>query len=836
MSHLPIEVRVKYPRKARPGVAYLMNLDIVFDPMAAEAWPSDREEIAVRCMVSSALFSIKPPAEPVLLLHRFGGTYGGLSFILQALPEPASGELYVLFLHDGIPLGSVVLEAEIFAEAAQADSSEQIVSVQETEAAPEDSAETRSPVRIRMRYPVADPSEPVEDELPLRILVIGHFSRAAVSQDPPFLFTQRRPVSVDRANFSKVMSTLRIALEISIANPFGTVSDDRMQIRLNFQNMDDFSPEAIARQVPEGRLILAMLKLMDRLSKVLRRSEEPRQSLLNRLMEETDAKKSEFVQQRRAVLEELRRLVFRYRFPIEGGLEKSGLSIEPEAVESDTLPEDTARRPDAALLDGVLKAFGLTRKRLQAELENIFSMPMASELLGYFDSVLEDFIEMAEVKPGELRNAEHFVPIIAHLNDLLGRLLDSILHHEEFRRLESSWRGLQYMVDQIEFGPKLRLEILDASRQELAEDLESSSIIGHSRLFYHLHVAALGAIEAVPYATVITDFTFDQSPEDIRLLENLANVTAAGYCPLIAAVGSRFFGLESAEGIIQYHDLEKVFQAPDYSAWQQFRDTEASRYAGLTFPRILLRLPYGPEINPTEVIDYRESIEHHEHYLWGSAAFALGANIARSFEKYGWCHKIQGVESGGMVEALPMHRFETEGETLTKLSTEVSISDRREYELAQQGLIALCMRKGADNACFYSSFSAHRPRYYDSEASTITDNLVSKLSNLFILLRFAHGLAILNRGQAGRAAGETDLQAVFSKWISQYVASDPDPAAANLADRPLAAANVGVDKADPDGSAVRVRLYIKPRKELVGGQDLDLTLALSLQRIYSPAA
>ena len=76
---------------------------------------------------------------------------------------------------------------------------------------------------------------------------------------------------------------------------------------------------------------------------------------------------------------------------------------------------------------------------------------------------------------------------------------------------------------------------------------------------------------------------------------------------------------------------------------------------GLAMPRFLSRLPYGAKTNPVEAFNFEEETGGGDHskYTWSNSAYAMAANINRSFKLYGWCTSIRGVESGGGSRAGP---------------------------------------------------------------------------------------------------------------------------------------------------------------------------------------
>ncbi|MBJ5224807.1 type VI secretion system contractile sheath large subunit, partial [Salmonella enterica subsp. enterica serovar Typhimurium] len=176
------------------------------------------------------------------------------------------------------------------------------------------------------------------------------------------------------------------------------------------------------------------------------------------------------------------------------------------------------------------------------------------------------------------------------------------------------------------------------------------------------------------------------------------------------SVAPQFFGLNSYTELPTIKDLYSVFEGPAYRKWRALRESEDSRYLGLTAPRVLLRLPYSPTENPVKSFCYEEDVRHrHEDYLWGNTAFLLACSLTDSFSKYRWCPNIIGPQSGGAVKDLPVHLYESLGQIQAKIPTEVLITDRREYELAEEGFISLTMRKDSDNACFFSANSVQKP-------------------------------------------------------------------------------------------------------------------------------
>jgi len=418
--------------------------------------------------------------------------------------------------------------------------------------------------------------------------------------------------------------------------------------------------------------------------------------------------------------------------------------------------------------------------------------------------------------------------MIAEIDAKLSRQMDEILHHPQFQALESSWRGLKLLVDRTNFRENIKLEILNVSKQDLLDDFEDSPEIVQSGLYKHIYTAEYGQFGGQPVAALIANYFFDPSAPDVKTLQYVASVACMSHAPFIASAGPKFFGLESFTGLPDMKDLKDHFEGPQFAKWQSFREQEDSRYVGLTVPRFLLRNPYDPEDNPVKTFVYQENVANsHEHYLWGNTAYTFASRLTDSFAKFRWCPNIIGPQSGGAVEDLPLHHFESMGEIETKIPTEVLVSDRREYELAEEGFIALTMRKGSDNAAFFSANSAQKPKFFgiseEGKNAELNYKLGTQLPYLFIVNRLAHYLKVLQREQIGAWKERTDLELELNKWIRQFVADQENPSAEVRSRRPLRAAQVIVSDVEGEPGWYRVSLNVRPHFKYMGA---DFTLSL----------
>ena len=418
--------------------------------------------------------------------------------------------------------------------------------------------------------------------------------------------------------------------------------------------------------------------------------------------------------------------------------------------------------------------------------------------------------------------------MIAESDEKLSKQMDEILHHAEFQALEASWRGLQLLVNRTDFRENTKVEILNVSKQDLLDDFEDSPEVMQSGLYKHVYTAEYGQFGGQPVGAIIANYFFSPSSPDVKTMQYVSSVACMAHAPFIAAAGPKFFGLESFTGLPNLKELKDHFEGPQFAKWQSFRQQEDARYFGLTLPRFLLRNPYDPEENPVKTFVYRENVANsHEHYLWGNTAYAFGTRLTDSFAKFRWCPNIIGPQSGGAVEDLPLHHFQSMGEIETKIPTEVLVSDRREYELAEEGFIALTMRKGSDNAAFFSASSAQKPKFYgiseEGKNAVFNYKLGTQLPYLMIINRLAHYLKVLQREQLGSWKERTDLERELNKWIRQFIADQENPSAEVRGRRPLRAASIAVSDVEGEPGWYRVSLNVRPHFKYMGA---DFTLSL----------
>jgi type VI secretion system protein ImpC len=406
---------------------------------------------------------------------------------------------------------------------------------------------------------------------------------------------------------------------------------------------------------------------------------------------------------------------------------------------------------------------------------------------------------------------------IAQIDHLVSLQLNQVMHAPEFQKLEGSWRGLKYLMDNSETGTMLKIRVLNASKKDLLRDLQKAPEFDQSALFKKVYEDEYGVFGGEPFGALIGDYEFGKHPEDIELLEKVSNVAAAAHAPFLTAADASLLNLDSFTSLGQPRDLAKIYDSTEFAKWKSFRQSEDSRYVGLCVPHILMRLPYGRDTKPVDGFNYEEGVDGTDHskYLWGNAAYALGARLTTAFAMHGWCAAIRGVEGGGLVEGLPAHNFRTdEGDVALKCPTEIAITDRREKELADLGFVPLVHCKNTDYAAFFSVQSAQKPKLYDKEAANANARLSSQLPYILAVSRFAHYLKAMMRDKVGSFMSRAECERFLNDWIMNYVTSDDMAGPIIKARRPLRDARVEVAEVPGKPGAYRAVAFLRPHFQL----------------------
>jgi type VI secretion system protein ImpC len=621
----------------------------------------------------------------------------------------------------------------------------------------------RSP-RVHITYDVEIGDAIIQRELPLIVGVLSDLSGNPKEALPPF--KERSFIEIDRDNFDEVLEGYAPRLTMKVDNALTEEGDDKLNVELLFSTIDDFSPLRIVERIPASNALFTSRNLLrDFLAKL--DGNDALDGLLSELLASDDLKK------------------------------------EVSALYKDV--EDTSAVTPSEFVTRLLKEGRMALDESQE--------PYALSLIGQFSQdMLGDDAKESSADAADLMNDR-----ISEIDNLLTRQVNLILHEPSFQKLEASWRGLNFLVMNTETSTRLKLRVLNVTQKELLKDLQKASEFDQSALFKKVYEEEFGTYGGDPYSFLLGDYEFGRHPEDIELLEKISGVAAAAHAPFISSAYAKLFDLQDYFSLSQPRDLSKIFESAELIKWRSFRDSEDSRYVSLTLPKVLLRLPFGPETVVVDSFDFREEVDGTDasRYLWGNPAFILGQRITNAFAKYGWLAAIRGVEGGGLVEGLPSHTFKTAaGDIKLTCPTQVAITDRREKELNDLGFMAILHCKGSDKAAFFGGQTTNQPKKYNTDAANANARTSAMLPYVLNASRFAHYIKVIMRDKVGSFLTKDNVASYLNTWISSYVLIDDAAANEIKARYPLREARIDVTDVPGKPGSYKAVVFLKPHFQL----------------------
>jgi len=416
---------------------------------------------------------------------------------------------------------------------------------------------------------------------------------------------------------------------------------------------------------------------------------------------------------------------------------------------------------------------------------------------------------------------------VAALDRCLSDQVNAVLHHPKFQKLEASWRGLQYLVEQVPGGENIKVRVLSVSWAELARDAERALEFDQSQLFRKVYSEEFGTPGGEPFSLLLGDYevrhrlSADHPVDDLAVLDSISHVAAGAFAPFIAGAHPSLLDLTSFTELEKPLDLARTFEQIEYLKWKSLRSHEDARFVGLVLPRVLMRLPYGDQTSRVDGFNFREEVHaaSRQGYLWGSPVYAFGSVVVRAFGESGWPAAIRGVVrgevSGGVVTGVATHDFDTDKPGIApKCLTDGIVTDAQEKELSDLGLIPLCHLQDAGLLAFYSNQSVQQPKQYDEQAATVNARISSMLQYMLCISRFAHYLKVISRDKVGAFAGAVECEDHLRRWLSNYVNSSDNASPQLKAKHPLREAKLQIKEIPDRPGSYRCVAHLRPHFQL----------------------
>jgi type VI secretion system protein ImpD len=415
---------------------------------------------------------------------------------------------------------------------------------------------------------------------------------------------------------------------------------------------------------------------------------------------------------------------------------------------------------------------------------------------------------------------------ISEIDRLLNAQLDIIIHDKRFQKYEASWRGLRFLTDQLEGSENIIIRVLDVSWRELVKDFDRAIEFDQTQLFKKVYSAEYDRPGGEPYGVLLGDYSIPHRPtedmpfDNLGTLRQISTVASASFAPFIASAHPTLFGLDNFDEIASPINFEQIFRSSEYIKWNQFRESNDARFIGLTMPRVLMRRPYADDTSRSDGFMFDEKTEgRRDRHLWGNACYAFGAVLVKAFKDHGWFADIRGsyrgTLEGGVVNNLAVDSYDTDAPgSVVKFSTDVLITDNKEKQLSDLGLIPLCHSRNTKYAIFYSNQSVQSQKYVGNEFERTNARLGSMLQYIFCVSRFAHYLKVIGRDKIGSLMSAEECQRYLKDWLMQFSIASETPSYEMRAKHPLSDSHIEVKEIPGKPGVYGCIVQLKPHAQI----------------------
>lgn len=412
---------------------------------------------------------------------------------------------------------------------------------------------------------------------------------------------------------------------------------------------------------------------------------------------------------------------------------------------------------------------------------------------------------------------------LAALDTLLSEQIDAVLHHPEFKRLEAAWRGVTYLLDQVESDGKVIVRLLSATWAELERDFERASEFDQSALFTKVYSEEYGMPGGLPYGLLLCDYAAchhygarsasNKPTDDVSVLSAIGEVAAAAFSPCVVGAAPELFGVKNFAELSHVQSLEAGFRLSEYKRWQRLQQKEESRFLGVVLPRMLLREPYTGETSRRTGCVHRERPLDIDDWLWGNAVYGFGAVAIRAFQESGWFVDICGAREdtlgAGVLTGLPTPRFSTGERAAYRRPLEVELTDRKQKALQELGFIALSPCDYTESVVFLGAQSLNVPEIVDTPKGR-NERLSSMLQYVLCVSRFAHYAKVIARDRVGAYTTAAELQRLLSEWLRGYITGNVNAGAELKARYPLSGGSVEVSEVPGKPGVLSCVMHVEP--------------------------
>ncbi len=285
-------------------------------------------------------------------------------------------------------------------------------------------------------------------------------------------------------------------------------------------------------------------------------------------------------------------------------------------------------------------------------------------------SAIDDILAMVETPSGQNNSGNNAQGIEEQINSILSKIQQTVFSDNNFRIMESAWRGAQLLAGQVTSGCKtsIKLILVPLSKDNLIPILDQLE----------------SKMAETPPDIIIIDKEISNSPRAMAELERVMDFAETMLAPAIIAMGADFFGIQNWDELKTVRYIPALLEGAEYGRWKTLVERSGAGWAMPCIGCIMARPMYKPESGFSKT-NFTE-----EKPLWISAPWAIGALCSRSVAEYG--QPTRFCDRGSIrLEQLPL----TDGPSPSPLK--IMLNTERIADFKQAGIIALAGTSGRDH-------------------------------------------------------------------------------------------------------------------------------------------
>jgi type VI secretion system protein ImpC len=401
---------------------------------------------------------------------------------------------------------------------------------------------------------------------------------------------------------------------------------------------------------------------------------------------------------------------------------------------------------------------------------------------------------------------------IAKIDETISRLINAVLHQEDFVRVEKLWRGLDYLFRFSPFDNNCRVDILDITREELLDNFDYCDVIHHSWIYKIVYSDEFSLYGGEPYSAVLLAESITPEARDMDFLEYMANISHMAHALILAEADASFFSHHEFNVFDNDELLSSWMSGTRFKRWNQLRSKKEVRNVGLFTPSFMLRPPYHYQYDQIQSFRFTEE----GGPLYGNSGFAYACNMIRSFCEFRWCLHTTG-EDGGLVQ-LPDEAERSLDESFHPYwALEQQLSERQEKELIEEGFSPLCWNRQNGHIYIHAAFSVAKieDKILDRD-HYFKQVLEAQLPYNLVVSRLAHYLKVIQRDKIGSMTNANQLEEELNTWLTTYVSDSDNPLPSVRARRPLRHARIKVSPISGLPGIYKMNLSVVPHFKHMG--------------------